>query len=192
MHETLTLRPLSAEDGRDIYGMLQEMPAIENGLSNPCHDVSYEEYQAWLGLSVEHAAGQNLPEGYVPYSMFWLYAGEKPVGLGQLRHYLNDKLRRNSGHIGYGIRPTARGKGYGSALLSLLLDEAAKLGIAQALITVNTDNQPSLGVVRNNGGEVAETIDDKHLFRLDTALSKKQPPHLIHNNSSNPRNPRLV
>jgi len=120
---------------------------------------------------MDYAAGLNLPEGYVQASAFWLYAGDRPVGFGKLRHRLNDTLRRDGGHIGYGVRPTERGRGYGSALLSRLLDEAAKLGIEQALITVNTHNEPSKGVAIGNGGKLTETIGDKHLFRIPTGLT---------------------
>lgn len=39
---------LSAACGRDIYDMLQSIPADENGLMNDAHGLSYDEYKAWL------------------------------------------------------------------------------------------------------------------------------------------------
>ena len=38
----ITLRPLSVNDGSDIYEMLQEIPAKENGYINSQHGISYE------------------------------------------------------------------------------------------------------------------------------------------------------
>ena len=45
---SLVLKQLSSDDGEDIYAMLQEIPADENGLINPAHGKTYEEYKAWL------------------------------------------------------------------------------------------------------------------------------------------------
>ena len=39
---------LSAACGRDIYDMLQSIPADENGLMNDARGLSYDEYKAWL------------------------------------------------------------------------------------------------------------------------------------------------
>jgi len=46
MRESPTLRPLTVDDGRDVYDMLQELPAVENGFLNPCHGMDYTAYQA--------------------------------------------------------------------------------------------------------------------------------------------------
>ena len=39
------------------------------------------------------------------------------VGIVNLRHCLNEALRQGAGHIGYGIRPEYRGRGYATAAL---------------------------------------------------------------------------
>ena len=38
------LTNLSIKDGKDIYDMLQELPADENGFINSVYGKSYEEY----------------------------------------------------------------------------------------------------------------------------------------------------
>ena len=48
---------LSAACGRDIYDMLQSIPADENGLMNDAHGRSYEDYKAWL--EKRNAASRN-------------------------------------------------------------------------------------------------------------------------------------
>ena len=45
------LKKISAEDGRDIYDMLQTMPKDENGLINNANGLSYEEFKAWLAAT---------------------------------------------------------------------------------------------------------------------------------------------
>ena len=44
------------------------------------------------------------------------------IGTIQLRHFLTDELEKHGGHIGYGIRPTERKKGYGKQQLLLALE----------------------------------------------------------------------
>ena len=44
----LVLKRLTAQDGREIYDMLQEIPAEERGFQMSAHGMRYDEYQAWL------------------------------------------------------------------------------------------------------------------------------------------------
>lgn len=92
-------------------------------------------------------------DGFVCHSTFWLLneAG-KIVGTSNIRHALTDKLLIEGGHIGYGIRPSQRRKGYATKILELSLIEAKKLGIKKALITCNKDNIGSKKAILKNGG----------------------------------------
>ncbi len=74
--------------------------------------------------------------------------------MSNLRHQLNDKLLVEGGHIGYGVRPNARGRGLGRELLRLTLAEAARLGIERVLLTCAKDNPASSGVIEANGGQL--------------------------------------
>ena len=152
----LVLKRLTAQDGREIYDMLQEIPAEERGFQMSAHGMRYDEYQAWLAAQERNAAQTGLVDGWkVPQTMYWLYADGEPVGVVKLRHSLTDALRDAGGHIGYAIRPTARGRGYGTAICRLALREAFALGIESVLITVQSDNEASKAVCRRNGGHEA-------------------------------------
>lgn len=59
---------------------------------------------------------------------------------------------KSSGHIGYGIRPSERQKGYTTQLLSLALQEAKKLGIHKVLVVCDAYNIGSKKTILNNGG----------------------------------------
>jgi predicted acetyltransferase len=69
-----------------------------------------------------------------------------------IRHELNEYLRTIGGHIGYGIRPSERNKGYASYLLNKALTKCKELQISQVLITCDEDNIGSTKVILNNGG----------------------------------------
>jgi predicted acetyltransferase len=61
-------------------------------------------------------------------------------------------LRKEGGNIGYGVRPTARGQGYGSELLRGTLQKAKQLGLAKVLLTCGKMNLASAKVILANGG----------------------------------------
>ncbi len=41
----LEIRKLTIDDGHDIYEMLQELPADENGFINSVHGKTFDEYK---------------------------------------------------------------------------------------------------------------------------------------------------
>jgi predicted acetyltransferase len=94
----------------------------------------------------------DVPEGDVPESILWLVEGDTYIGRINLRHRLNDALRRIGGNLGYDIRPTMRQQGYGDLICKLGLDEARKLGLKRVLLTCDEDNAASRKIIEANGG----------------------------------------
>ncbi|MDE6219437.1 MAG: GNAT family N-acetyltransferase, partial [Lachnospiraceae bacterium] len=85
----------------------------------------------------------------------------RPVGCGSLRHFLTDKLLEQGGNIGYSIRPSDRDRGLGKILLSLLINEGRKMGMDRLLLTIHTQNAPSLRVALENGGKIEKATDER-------------------------------
>ncbi len=104
--------------------------------------------------------GIGLPEGWVPSSVFWLVEYNEYIGSGNIRHALTEPLKKFGGHIGYEIRPSKWGQGYGTLQLKLLLAEAARLGIKSALLTCSADNVASARVMEKNGGVFIDCINN--------------------------------
>ena len=165
----LELRKLSVNDGMDVYQMLQDIPLDENGFQNNVNGLSYEEYKSWLVKKAQEPELDGIVDGWkVPSTTYWLYADGVPVGFGKLRHCLTDALRKAGGHIGYGIAPQYRVKGYGKELLRLLIGEAYNRGIDKVLVTIRLDNKPSQAVALANGGVITEQTDERLLIWIDT------------------------
>ena len=74
------------------------------------------------------------------------------VGAVNIRHYLTEEMLVNAGHIGDGIRPSERRKGYATAMIGLALEEAKKLGIDRVLMCCDKENIASAKSIVNNGG----------------------------------------
>ncbi len=166
----IELRKLSVDDGMDVYTMLQEIPKEENGVMNNANGLSFEEYKEWLRRKYADSEQIGLMDGWkVPSTTYWLYADEKPVGFGSIRHFLTDALRAAGGNIGYEIAPKYRGKGYGKKILGLLLEEAKRLGIGRVLVTIKLDNSASKAVALANGGVITGQTNERILMWIDTA-----------------------
>lgn len=123
---------------------------IDNGeqwINGSCGLIRYENYNEWLKIIMER---KNVD---VPATTYFSIrqSDNKIIGTIQLRHYLNEFLKKTGGHIGYGIRPSERGKGYGTHQLRLVLDEAKKLKLEKVMITCDKDNQASAKVAIKNG-----------------------------------------
>lgn len=121
--------------------------------------IARDGFRALVAESHEHESGVNLPPGYVPDTDYWLIEnGVEVVGRGNFRHALNPWLERMGGHIGYEIRPSRRRRGYGTAILRLMLDEARAFGLERALVTCHPENTGSKKIIERNGGVLQDTI----------------------------------
>ena len=118
---------------------------------NDYHD--FDDYLARLETKTES-------EGRVPDSVFFLLDEERNRLLGavNIRHYLNESLLRNGGHIGDGIRPSERRKGYATEMIRLALIECRKLGIRKVLMVCDKDNIASAKSILRNGGVLENEI----------------------------------
>ncbi|QHW32431.1 GNAT family N-acetyltransferase [Paenibacillus rhizovicinus] len=108
-------------------------------------------------------AETTAPEGGVTHSTYWLMdeAGTV-VGATNIRHKLNRKLEEGGGHIGYGIIPSQRRKGYAKAILSQALALTDRLGIREVLVICDRDNIGSERTIRANGGQFHSEITEEN------------------------------
>lgn len=118
--------------------------------------VDYHDFEAYLD-SLEVKEGIS---GKVPDSTFFALDEERNIFLGavNIRHYLNEALLLNGGHIGDGIRPSERRKGYATQMIGLALLECRKLGIDKVLMVCDKENIASAKSIMNNGGVLENEV----------------------------------
>lgn len=81
----------------------------------------------------------------------WIVDGDRVLGGIALRHG-DDGYVRWAGHLGYGIRPSARRRGLATWALSRMLDEARVRGPGRLLIVCAVGNVGSMRTIERCGG----------------------------------------
>lgn len=138
------------------------------------HSAWWECHRAWgpglhengFGIGsddeVESAAGFA---GWVerlrarPARLWWMVEHEAVLGGIVLRPFTNDQVLR-TGHIGYGVRPSARGQGLATWALGRVLRHAREAGLDRVLLVCRDDNAASVRTIERAGGALAATVDD--------------------------------
>ncbi len=82
------------------------------------------------------------------------------VGTVNVRWDLNEAMLRFGGHIGYGIRPSERRKGYNKINLYLALKEAKKIGLDHVMIDCAVSNIASDKTIQALGGTLGRCEKD--------------------------------
>lgn len=88
----------------------------------------------------------------------WIVDDQQVLGGIALRHHLDEYVHW-AGHIGFGIRPTARRRGLASWALGRMLDQAYQLGMDRVLLVCAADNIASAKTIQGKGGILEEVCD---------------------------------
>jgi predicted acetyltransferase len=78
-----------------------------------------------------------------------------------LRPFTNDQVLR-TGQIGYGVRPSARGRGLATWALEQVLRHAKEAGLEGVLLVCKDNNAASIKTIERCGGVLGTTVDDGH------------------------------
>ena len=118
--------------------------------------IEYENYDEWLSKVMFLKQKQcSLTDTPATTHFTIRKKDNKILGSIQLRHHLTEELKKDGGNIGYGIRPSERGKGYGTEQLALVLEKARELNLSRVMISCSKDNKASAEVAIHNGGLLA-------------------------------------
>ena len=113
----------------------------------------------YLTLLDKNENGINLPQGIVPDTVLAGFVDDQLVGRLAIRHQLNDFLLKIGGHIGYGVLPQFRRKGYATEMLRQSLPMAKDLGISKALVTCDDTNIGSIKTIEACGGVLENKLE---------------------------------
>lgn len=135
------------------------------GLDRILYGMSYEQWlEDVLNMPNEEYANSL---GYVPGYTYFLVRKEddKIIGMVNIRYNLTEKMLKDCGHIGYGIRPTERGKGYAKIQLYLALEKSKELFLDRVMVVCDEANKASDRTIQALDGvlERKEIEQDKNM-----------------------------
>ena len=140
-----------------IIDMLEEWYASkEKIVPYSIRKIDYHDFDYYCNNLDVKENSNNL----VPDSTFFCIDEDRDIVVGaiNIRHYLNESLLLNGGHIGDGVRPSERRKGVATKMISLALQECKKLGIYKVLLVCDKKNIGSAKSIINNGGVLENEI----------------------------------
>lgn len=102
------------------------------------------------------------------------------VGSINVRWNLNEDMLNFGGHIGYGIRPTERRKGYNKINLYMGIIEAQKVGLDKIMVDCAVNNLGSDKTLKALGGRLERTeidpsdgaLTNVYWFNVDETIEK--------------------
>jgi len=144
----------------DYVNEWEEKGEIITPFSSRRNGRTFEEMMHhWVYEGTDTIRGQ----GYVPATLYFMINDDGYiVGAAHLRHELNDDLREYGGHIGYGIRPSERRKGYATLQLKMMLDLLRVKGYTNIMITCDDDNIGSFRTIEKNGGVLKDKVQNRN------------------------------
>lgn len=162
------LKEANVEDAEKEYQFLKDTPPDENGFENKYYGLAYEDFiNLALPKIIKSSKGIDLPNGYVPQTLYFLWDNNNIVGLFKIRHCLTDSLKNGAGHIGYGVNKNYRGKGYGTKGLALAIEKAKEvIKEGEIYLSVHLDNSASLKVQLKNDAYIHHSDEKEHYTRI--------------------------
>ncbi len=142
-----------------------------------------DNYDAWLQkLSNDRICIPN--EERVPAETYYLVRQEdnRIIGMINIRLVLNKRLQECGGHIGYGIRPSERKKGYNKINLYLALLRCQQLGLNEVILDCDIDNLGSSKTMEALGGikideyysNSEECVISRYLINVNDAINSNR------------------
>lgn len=147
----------------DVKSYIEEHFAFNSNINGAGGlEEDYLNYEVWLEKMQLNKKEETCPVNMCPGCHYFLIreSDDKLVGMINLRWNLNEWMMRHGGHIGYGIRPTERRKGYNKINLYLCLLKANELGLDKVLLTASDDNPGSVKTILSLGGILENKIPD--------------------------------
>jgi predicted acetyltransferase len=147
---SLLLRPFGPTDERAAIDAHAALTA-----DNFTFLLGYETgmpWSDWLAEMDRNLVGVELPPDRVRSVFLAAVVDGALVGRVSVRFALNDWLARQGGHIGYGVVPAFRRRGYATEMLRHAIAVAHREGVDPLLVVCDEDNVASATVIERCGG----------------------------------------
>jgi len=86
--------------------------------------------------------------------LYLCFDNNKLIGILSIRYGISEELAKKYGHIGYGVRPSERHKGYGMLMLKYALSVCKNKGLKEVILGCYEDNIPSRKIIEKSAGKL--------------------------------------
>lgn len=156
---------------KQFIEMMKEWEATgEKIIPYSIREADYNHFENMIKHFENESNGIDISHNFVPATTLWGYDDSRNIIVGavNIRHYLTESLLINVGHIGDGVRPSERRKGYATEMIKQALDFCKSLGINRVLMVCDKDNIGSAKSIQNNGG-----ILENEVFSKDGQINQR-------------------
>ena len=161
--QELELRPLRVDDEGSFLAALAEFRKEQPPWDFALGYTEGETFAQYVRKQEDWSRGERLPTGYVRSGFYVGVVEGEVVGRVSIRFELNEFLSKLGGHVGYGVRPSRRRRGYATRMLQLSMPICRAHGIERALVICDVDNVGSQSVIEHCGGVFESITDDPSL-----------------------------
>lgn len=145
-------------DKNEIISYIQEHYSCgENSLSASLGltSMNYEDWVKKIHNNVT-IGDEELGKSFT----YLAFNDKKLIGLLNIRPNASGKFLEEYGHIGYGVRPSQRRKGFATKMLKYGLEQCKQLGLSNVIVACYKENIGSAKTIIKNDGKLIREIDN--------------------------------
>ncbi|MEA9356973.1 GNAT family N-acetyltransferase [Bacteriovorax sp. PP10] len=164
---TITLRELRLSDKAAFSAASNELWESHFIFAHYFESIAHNSFEKYVEVLPLFSKGKLIPSEHVPSTILFAFNSHgKIVGRVSIRHTLSEALMIIGGHVGYGVVPSERRKGYATQILSesILYIKLHFPQLDRILVTCDESNIASAKTIEKNGG-VLENITEDHKKR---------------------------
>ena len=141
------------EDKEEIIKYVEEHYSHNEKSISASNRLTSTKYEDWV-KKIENNV--NIPDKEWGKSLTYLAFNDKDelVGLLSVRYDSSYEKVMEFGHIGYGVRPSQRRKGYATQMLKYGLEECKKKGLNKVIVACYKQNIGSAKTIMKNNGKL--------------------------------------
>lgn len=148
----IEVREFTKSDEEQVTNFIDEIRVSDGNFEGMDNIGRMEDFDGFLQTLEKNKHQEFIKPGYSPQTTFGVFDDGKLIGGFNLKHELKGNLINHGGNIGYLVRPSERGKGYGTIILGSALKKAKEIGLGRVLVTCREENIGSSRVIEKNGG----------------------------------------